>query len=121
MGGMSDAALRRAASMCDGWQSILLAPDDRARSLIERFRSYVTEEERGPAEIGVGVSLPIRSVSVDEWADHAAAWQKLGVTDLTIDFMGAGLSTLDQHLDALEHVALEHVAQQFGLSPQPAR
>lgn len=117
MGGMSHAALCRTAAMCDGWQSVLLTPDDRARTLIERFRSYVTEAGRPPAEIGVGVSLPIRSVSADRWADDAAAWRELGVTDLTIDFMGAGLNTLDEHLD--EHLdALEHVAQQLAVSPQ---
>ena len=109
MGGMSDAALRRAATTCDGWQSVLHTPNERAGALIERFRSYVSEAGRQPTEVGVGVSLPIRSVSADNWADHAEAWRELGVTDLTVDFMGAGLSTLDEHLDALQHLA-QHLA-----------
>jgi probable F420-dependent oxidoreductase len=105
MGGMSDAALRRAATICDGWQSILLTPNDQAGALIERFRAYVSEAGRPPGEVGVGVWLPIRSVRADDWADHAAAWRELGVTDLTVDVMGAGLSTLDEHLNALRRVA----------------
>jgi probable F420-dependent oxidoreductase len=105
MGGMSDVALRRAATTCDGWQSVLLTPNDRAMALIERFHGYVSEAGRSLDEVGLGVWLPIRSVSADDWADNASAWRELGVTDLTVDFMGAGLSTIDDHLDALRRVA----------------
>jgi len=45
---------------------------------------------------------------------HAETWRELGVTDLTVDFMGAGFATLDQHLDVLQHVA-----EQLALSSPP--
>lgn len=105
MGGMSDVALRRAATTCDGWQSVLSTPDDRAATLIERFRSCVVDAGRPLAEIGIGAMLPIRTVRADKWAEHAEAWRRLGVTDLTVDFMGAGFRTLVEHLDALHRVA----------------
>ncbi|MBI4340485.1 MAG: LLM class F420-dependent oxidoreductase, partial [Chloroflexi bacterium] len=37
----------------------------------------------------------------EEWARTAAAWRELGATHLSLNTMGAGFSTLAQHLDAL--------------------
>ncbi len=104
MGGMSDAALRRAAATCDGWQSMLMSPSGRARTHIERFRAEVANAGRSGEDVGLGVLMPL-SDDPASWAETAEAWQELGATDLTVDFMGAGLTALDEHVGALQRVA----------------
>jgi probable F420-dependent oxidoreductase len=112
MGGMSDHAMRRAATTCDGWMSILLAPDDAARNAIEQLRSYTTEAGRPVHAVGVNVFLFIRTAKPDEWGQLAEAWRELGVSDLSVDVTGSGFTSLQQHIDALERVA-----DQLGVRP----
>ncbi len=38
-------------------------------------------------------------------ADHAASWRQAGASHLSVNTMGAGLATVDQHLAALEQAA----------------
>jgi probable F420-dependent oxidoreductase len=105
MGGMSEPALRRAATIADGWMSVLTTPDDTARRAIEQLRSYVVEAGRSPGDVGLDVFLFARFVPVDKWAGYTDLWRQLGVTDLSVDFTGCGYTTLGQHLAALQQAA----------------
>lgn len=105
MGGMSDAAMRRAATICDGWMPILATPDDKARALIEQLHSYVAEAGRDAGDVGVNVFLFARGMPTDKLIEYADAWRQLGVTDLSVDFTGCGYTTVDQHIAALRQGA----------------
>ena len=38
----------------------------------------------------------------DAWAKEASAWKKLGATHLSVNTMGAGFSSPQNHIDAIE-------------------
>lgn len=105
IGGMSEAALKRAAALADGWLSVLRATDDHARGMIERLRAYADAAGRAPGAVGIDVHLPLRSVAQAGWAEHAEAWRKLGATHLSVETMMAGFTSPQQHIDALRRVA----------------
>jgi probable F420-dependent oxidoreductase len=115
-GGASDRTLRRIARIGDGW----LPNEDPAKGaeLVERLRGYAREAGRDPAGIGLEPRLNLARVPPAERADHVAAWQRLGATHLTVVTMGAGHTTVDDHLGALE-AALDDL-RRVGLHPGQA-
>ena len=66
---------------------------------------------RDPAAIGM-VGRISWTGDAARMADHAGRWRKAGATHLSVNTMGAGLGTVDQHL-----AALEQSAQALGLEP----
>ena len=38
----------------------------------------------------------------DAWAEEASAWKKLGATHFSVNTMGAGFSSPQNHIDAIE-------------------
>ena len=104
IGGRSEAAMRRAAVLGDGWLSTLMRPDDAARAGIDRLRTYVEAGGRPADAVGVDVHLPLRSVPAERWGEYADAWRELGVTHLSVDTQLAGFTSPSQHLDAVRRV-----------------
>ena len=115
-GGASDRTLRRIARIGDGW----LPNEDPARGaeLVQRLRGYAREAGRDPAGIGLEPRLNLARVPPAGRPDHVAAWQRLGATHLTVVTMGAGHTTVDDHLGALE-AALDDL-RRVGLHPGQA-
>jgi probable F420-dependent oxidoreductase len=99
-GGNSEAALRRAGEIGDGWLP-QRAPDDIARGLLDRVRSAATAVGRDPAEIGFEPRLGLAETPEDQWADFADGWRDLGATHLCVNTMGLGLAAPDDHVVAL--------------------
>ena len=104
LGGMSEAAIDRAARLADGWIPTLMTPDDRARAMVEQLRTHAERAGRPPASIGLDVHLPLRSVPPERSATHTEAWRKLGATHLSVETMGVGFTTPQEHIDALHRV-----------------
>ena len=102
LGGSSDTLLRRAARLGDGWfpQGY---PDEHMGETLERLRSYTREAGRDPAAPGIEARLTIRNTGLDEWVRQTEAWQKLGATHISINTMGAGFKTPDEHIHAIRH------------------
>jgi probable F420-dependent oxidoreductase len=115
-GGASDRTLRRVARIGDGW----LPNEDPAKGaeMVERLRGYAREAGRDPAGIGLEPRLNLARVPPAERADHVAAWQRLGATHLTVVTMGAGHTTVDDHLGALEAALTD--LRRVGLHPGQA-
>jgi probable F420-dependent oxidoreductase len=115
-GGASDRTLRRIARIGDGW----LPNEDPAKGaeMVERLRGYAREAGRDPAGIGLEPRLNLARVPPAERADHVAAWQRLGATHLTVVTMGAGHTTVDDHLGALEAALAD--LRRAGLHPGQA-
>jgi probable F420-dependent oxidoreductase len=99
-GGASEATLRRVARIGDGWLPTL-EPGATAREMIERLRTYAGQAGRKPEEIGIEGRLDVASVPLADRADFAAAWRDLGASNLTVITMGAGFTSVDEHLEAL--------------------
>ena len=99
-GGRADQVLRRIARLGDGWFP-LLRPDADARAMIDKMRDYARQEGRDPDSIGIESWVSIRDRPPDEWVEDVAAWKELGATHISVNTMGAGLSSPDGHIDAI--------------------
>jgi probable F420-dependent oxidoreductase len=101
VGGHSEAAIRRAARLGDGWLP-QLPPNDQMREQVARLRSLQREAGRPDDAVGIEARLSVSQVTEDEWGAFAAGWRDLGATHLSVNTMGAGFASVDQHLAALQ-------------------
>jgi len=109
-GAQSPAAYRRAGRLGDGWfPQVPPGPQlDAARAVVEQAAS---EAGRDPAAIGMEGRVSWKG-DPDQLAERAASWRQAGASHLSVNTMGAGLATVDQHL-----AALEQAAAALGLTP----
>lgn len=99
-GGRSDALLRRTARLADGWFP-LGRPNEKMREMVERLRRYTQEAGREPDAIGIEATVNARDGNVDEWMRQTGQWRQLGATYISINTMGAGFKSLNEHFEAL--------------------
>ena len=102
-GAQSERAYRRAGRLADGWfpQVRPGAELDEARRVVEQAAA---EAGRDPARIGMEGRVSWRG-SPGQLAEHAAAWRDAGASHISVNTMGSGLRTVDDHLGALESAA----------------
>ena len=102
-GGQSEPAYRRIGRLADGWFPQVQPGSklDEARVAVERAAA---EAGRNPAELGMEGRVSWRG-DLAELAENVRAWHEAGATHLSVNTMGAGLRTVDDHLAALESVA----------------
>ena len=105
IGGSSTPAYERMGRIADGWFP-QLRPGDRleeARAVVE---TAAREAGRDPAQIGMeGRVTWNRDGGGEKLADHLNRWRESGATHCSVNTMGAGLTTVDDHLAALTHAA----------------
>ncbi len=99
MGGESDSVLRRSARLADGWFPD--SPPEVARGYIERLRRYAQEVGRDPASIDIEGRVHAWDGNLDTWVKQAQEWGSLNATHLSFDTMGAGFTSLQEHIDTL--------------------
>jgi probable F420-dependent oxidoreductase len=103
IGGYTEATLRRIGAMGDGWFP-WRPPSAEMGEQIARMRAYAREAGRDPAQIGLEPQLSVARVPEAEWGAYVQGWRDLGATHLCVNTMGAGLSSLDEHVAALRRV-----------------
>ena len=96
-----DVAMRRIARLADGWLP-LFSLNDEGREVIDRIRRYADEAGRDPATIGLEgrIVLDVKA-GPQAWIDEANAWKAVGATHLGVGTTGAGLTTAQEHIDAI--------------------
>ncbi|WP_030947714.1 LLM class F420-dependent oxidoreductase [Streptomyces sp. NRRL S-646] len=99
-GGNAEAVLRRAGALGDGWLP-QRGPDETARAMVHRVRSYAVQAGRDPDELGFEARLKLAEVPESKWAEFVAGWRDLGATHLCLSTMGLGLATVDDHVRML--------------------
>lgn len=104
MGGESEAVLRRAARLADGWITLqTLRPGPPAQRIVDRLHGLVREAGRDPATFGVEGRVALANVPVAERAQEMAAWRAMrGITHLCVNTMGLGLPSPTEHVRTLE-------------------
>ncbi len=107
-GGHADAVLRRIAKAGAGWLPNY-RDAARAKPEIEKLAGYLAENGRSLADIGIEFRLGYGSGDPATWSQTIANWQAAGATHMSLNTMGLGFTTPQQHLDALRHFAT-HVA-----------
>jgi probable F420-dependent oxidoreductase len=102
-GAQSERAYRRVGRLADGWfPQVPPGPElDEARRVVEQA---ATEAGRDPARLGMEGRVAWRG-SPETLAEHAASWRDAGASHVSVNTMGAGLRTVDDHLRALEAAA----------------
>jgi probable F420-dependent oxidoreductase len=103
IGAASRPALERAGRLGDGWFP-MMSPGpqlDEARGIVARS---ATAAGRDPSTIGMEGRVTWRG-DVRQVADELAQWTAAGATHVSVNTMGAGLRTVDEHLAALATVA----------------
>ena len=99
-GGSDDRLLRRVGRMGDGWYA-LFRDMDLGRAMIEKIRGYAQEAGRDPDSIGIEASVGIANRSPDDWVKDVEARKELGVSHISVNTMNAGLSSPQDHIDAI--------------------
>ena len=101
-GAQSSRAYVRVGRLADGWFP-QVPPDsrlDEARQIIARSAE---EAGRDPATIAMEGRVSWRDA--ERLVDHVGRWQAAGASHVTINTMGAGLGSVDGHLEALADAA----------------
>ncbi len=99
-GGRADITLRRTARLADGWFP-LGRPDEQMEQAMQRLRTYLQEAGRDPETFGIEAQINVRDGDLDELLHQTQRWQALGATHICLNTMGAGFTSLQQHLNAL--------------------
>jgi probable F420-dependent oxidoreductase len=104
-GGSDDRVLRRVARIGDGWISNMSRADGRASDTISRIREYGIKEGRDLDDIGIETWVSASRGDPDDWANDVREWTGLGATHISINTMGAGLTSVEQHISAIRTFA----------------
>jgi alkanesulfonate monooxygenase SsuD/methylene tetrahydromethanopterin reductase-like flavin-dependent oxidoreductase (luciferase family) len=100
-GAASPPAFRRAGRLADGW--FPMVPPGHG---LEEARAMVEEAAAGagrdPAKLGLEGRVSWGDGGAEKLAEQAGRWREAGATHLSINTMGAGLASIEDHLDALE-------------------
>ena len=99
-GGRAEVLLRRTARLADGWFP-LGRPSDQMQQTIERLRSYLREAGRDPKTFGIQAQVNAKDGAPEEWTRQTRKWRDLGATHVCINTMGAGFTSLQQHIEAI--------------------
>lgn len=103
IGAASNRGYARAGRIADGWFP-MVAPGpelDAARAVVTLA---AVEAGRDPKSLGMEAWVTFNG-SADDVVDQVAAWADAGASHVSINTMGAGLQTVDDHLAALTAVA----------------
>jgi probable F420-dependent oxidoreductase len=100
-GGMSEAVMKRAARIGDGWYPQFRPGGPDARETLDRFHAYVREYGRDPADLGLQSTASIANATPDAWAKRLQEFEDLGITHVCVNTMGAGLAGPRDHIEAI--------------------
>jgi probable F420-dependent oxidoreductase len=99
LGAQSPRAYERAGRMADGWFP-QMSPGPQLDEAIQLVAQAATQAGRDPASLGMDGRLSWRE-DRESVATEFRQWQDAGATHVSVNTMGAGLKTADDHLGAL--------------------
>jgi probable F420-dependent oxidoreductase len=104
VGGQSPPAYRRIGRLADGWfpQVRPGEPLDEALALVAEGAAAA---DRDPAAIGMEGRVSWTADGVAKLVHQVGRWRDAGATHVSINTMGAGLATVDDHLEVLAAAA----------------
>lgn len=100
-GGMSEAVMKRAARIGDGWYPQFRPGGPDPKETLDRFHSYVREYGRDPADLGIQTTVAFGGTSPEEWIQRLELFESLAVSHVCVNTMGAELSSPRDHIEAI--------------------
>jgi len=97
----TDRVLRRVARLADGWFP-QMQPGDDARATVERLKIFVREAGRDGERIGMESRINLADGNPELWQSQARAWEEMGATHVSVNTMRAGLSSPQDHINAIQ-------------------
>jgi len=98
-GGSSDAVVKRAAQIGDGWMPIM-APDHEAEAKLEQLRNHLSDCGRDTNAFGIEGWLRMDKADPDEWSVAAEGWRKLGA-DIVMLYPMYRIPNFDDQIETL--------------------
>jgi probable F420-dependent oxidoreductase len=102
-GASSARACRRAGRLGDGWFP-MVGPGPKLEQARQELAHAATEAGRDPAQIAMEGRVSWNG-NADDMADGLRSWAEAGASHMSINTMGAGLASVDDHLAALTTAA----------------
>lgn len=103
-GGREERAIRRAARLADGW-----LPNQRsiaeARPGLSMLHRFLEEAGRSRDDFGLEPRLAYDAGDPTIWEEAIRDWQAEGATHLSVNTMGSGLQTPQEHILAIQKFA----------------
>ena len=103
-GGTAPSVLQRVGALGDGWLPLVGGPRDEAIAETLRRFEQIGEPARAAGRDPAAIALVGRGQAGPPLAQQVAdarAWEAAGASHLTLNTMGAGLATPQQHIDAV--------------------
>lgn len=100
LGGASEAVVRRAARLADGWMPIL-APDAAAEEKLQQLRTELQRHGRDPAAFGIEAWLRMPEPDPERWGRAAEGWRRLGA-DMVLLYPTYRMPRFEDLIDTLE-------------------
>jgi alkanesulfonate monooxygenase SsuD/methylene tetrahydromethanopterin reductase-like flavin-dependent oxidoreductase (luciferase family) len=100
LGAVAERALRRVGRLGDGWFP-QVPPGDRLEESRTIVRRAAVDAGRDPDTLGMEGRISWGEGDVDRLTRQAGKWRDASATHLSINTMGAGLGSVDEHLAAL--------------------
>jgi probable F420-dependent oxidoreductase len=101
MGGESEVVKRRMVRVADGWMPHF-RPGAPAQAEVDRIHGMVREAGRDPARFGIEGRMTLSRIEERDWGKEIEAWRAMrGITHVSINTMGLGLKTPNDHVETL--------------------
>ena len=100
--------MKRAAQTGDGWMPILAASD--AQHKVAEFQAAVRAAGRDPNQVGMENLITIGTMAggamrtAEDAVADVESWRAAGATSVTVDTIGMGLTSSDQHVAMLRRI-----------------
>lgn len=104
LGAMAKPALRRVGRVADGWFP-QARPGGGLEEALEVIAEAATAAGRDPAAIGMEGQVLAATTNPGLLARHAAKWRGAGASHLSVNTMGSGCTSVDEHIAALAAAA----------------
>ena len=98
-GGSSDAVIKRAARLGDGWMPIM-APDLEGEQKLAMLRDELKSHGRDPAKFGIEGWLRMHDSDPQKWAAAADGWRRLGA-DMAMLYPMYRMPTFEEQIETL--------------------
>jgi probable F420-dependent oxidoreductase len=100
----SPRGYRRAGRFGDGWFP-MVPPGPHLTEAKAMVDAGAVEAGRDPASLGMEGRVNWSAGGLDTVIEHAGRWREAGATHISVNTMGAGFGSVDEHLAALQQAA----------------